>query len=67
MDFLELSFILCCLYLAATYFRARFMPRSRHGSDSRTNSFRRAHSGLFSDKGDRQQRKRRVKRRTLNL
>ena len=67
MDFLELSFILCCLYLAATYFRARFMPRSRHGSDSRTNSFRRTHSGLLGDQGNRQQRKRRRKRSTLNL
>jgi hypothetical protein len=57
---------LLCAWLAVGYV-ARYLvsTKSKHGSQS--DNPRRAHSGLFSDQGDRQQRKRRIKRRTLNL
>ena len=59
--------------LAACYFwlvglRARSSDSTRQKqSGSTSDNPRRAHSGLLSDQGDRQQRKRRRKRRTLNL
>jgi hypothetical protein len=64
--FLALCGGLFCAWLAAGWLaQSSALTKSKHGSQS--DNPRRAHSGLFGDQGDRQQRKRRIKRRTLNL
>jgi len=57
---------LFCAWLVAGWLaQSSVSTKSKHGSQS--DNSRRSHSGLFSDEGDRQKRKRRIKRRTLNL
>ncbi|NDG65028.1 MAG: hypothetical protein EBY29_16445 [Planctomycetes bacterium] len=66
MHYLELCGGLVCAWLAAGWLaQSSASTKSKHGSQS--DNSRRPHSGLLGDQGDRQQRKRRIKRRTLNL
>lgn len=64
--FLALCGGLLCAWLAVGWLaQSSVSTKSKHGSQS--DNPRRPHSGLLGDIGDRQQRKRRSKRRTLNL
>ena len=68
--FLRLSVLLslaaCYFWWAGLRVRSSDSTRSKP-SGSTSDNPRRSHSGLLGDIGDRQQRKRRSKRRTLNL
>jgi hypothetical protein len=68
--FLTLSALLflavCYYWLVGSAVRCSDLTRLKRSGSTSDNS-RRAHSGLLGDQGDRQQRKRRIKRRTLNL
>jgi hypothetical protein len=64
--FLALCGGLLCAWLAVGWLaQSSVSTKSKHGSTS--DNPRRPHSWLLGDQGDRQQRKRRRKRSTLNL
>jgi hypothetical protein len=68
--FLTLSVLLslgACYYWSVGSSAASSDSTRSKPSGSTSDNSRRAHNGLLGDQGDRQQRKRRIKRRTLNL